>query len=349
MKIILASHLSRFPYMTEFSNVLNAINIDTKIIFDSEISDGFPSRKISHWVQSEKKFIDLIQNEKPDLVFLDRPRHLGLACSKHNIPFMVFLRGDFWSEINISSKTNYNSFLKKKILKKWEIIGERNFQNSKAILPICQHLDNIVKNHYPKKSTHVLYQGIELSNWYNETGMELKHPCVGIIQGAVIWDKVKEMLNLVKVLEKMPEVNFYWVGDGPHKEKILTVLEKYENFHWLGPLNYPSGVRKFLTEIDICALVSGLDMLPRTIQEAQAMKKPIIATNVGGIPELIKNGENGFLIKKNDPTDFVDKIELILNDNKIAKKIANKGYECVKENFDWQKIAWNFKEFLKKV
>jgi hypothetical protein len=349
MKIILASHVSRFPYMKEFSNALNRIDIDTKIVFDSEIYDGFPSRKISHWMESDKKFIDLIQNEKPDLVFLDRPRHLGLACSKQKIPFMIFLRGDFWREINISSKINYNSFLKKKIIKKWEMIGEKNFQNSKAILPICQHLDEIVRNHYPKKSTHVLYQGIELSNWYNEIGMELKHPCIGIIQGAVIWDKVKEMCNLTKVLEKMPEVNFYWAGDGPHRDKILTVLKKYDNFHWLGPLNYPAGIRKFLTEIDVCVLMSGLDMLPRTIQEAQAMKKPIIATNVGGISELIENGENGFLIEKNSPNDFVDKAELILNDNKIMKKIGNAGYESVKEKFDWQKITLNFKEYLRKI
>jgi len=95
--------------------------------------------------------------------------------------------------------------------------------------------------------------------------------------------------------------------------------------------------------------MSGLDMLPRTIQEAQAMKKPIIATNVGGISELIENGENGFLIEKNSPNDFVDKAELILNDNKIMKKIGNAGYESVKEKFDWQKITLNFKEYLRKI
>ena len=181
MKIILAAHISRFPYMQEVSNALDKIDIKTKIVFDSEIYDGFPSRKIAHWVQSEKKFKGIIQKEKPDLVFLDRPRHLGLVCAKYEIPFMIFLRGNFWQEIKISAETDYNSFFKQKILKKWEIIAEKNFQNSKAILPICHHLNNIVKNHYPKKSTHVLYQGIELSNWYNEKGMELKHPCIGII------------------------------------------------------------------------------------------------------------------------------------------------------------------------
>ena len=65
------------------------------------------------------------------------------------------------------------------------------------------------------------------------------------------------------------------------------MLEKYENFHWLGSLEYPEKVREFLTEIDVYALISGIDMSPLSLQEAQLMEKPVIATNVGGIPESV--------------------------------------------------------------
>ena len=346
MKIILASHSSRFIYMNEFAEALNKLGIKTKVVFDSEIYDGFPSRKITHWIKSDKKFKELIEKEKPDLVFLDRLRHFGIACKKYNIPFVVFLRGNFWQEMKIAKETDYSSTFKKNVLKQWEKIGEENLKNSKAILPICHYLDNIVKEHLPQKPSHVLFQGIDLSNWYKDEGMNLKHPCIGIVQGAVIWDKVKEMLNLPKILEKMPNVNFYWIGDGPHREKILQTLKNYKNFHWLGTMEYPSGVRKFLSEIDIYALISGLDMLPHTVQEAQAMKRPIIATNVGGISEMIVNGKSGFLIEKNDPMDFVSKAELILNDPTVAGEIGNGGYNSVKENFDWDKIASDFKNYL---
>ncbi|RZD48484.1 MAG: glycosyl transferase family 1, partial [Thaumarchaeota archaeon] len=50
--------------------------------------------------------------------------------------------------------------------------------------------------------------------------MKLKHPCIGLLQGAVIWGKSQEMLILQKVLESMPNVMFYWVGDGPYRDKI---------------------------------------------------------------------------------------------------------------------------------
>ena len=51
--------------------------------------------------------------------------------------------------------------------------------------------------------------------------MNLKHPCVGLLQRASWWGKTSEMLILKKVLEKMPDVSFYWAGDGPLRERVL--------------------------------------------------------------------------------------------------------------------------------
>ena len=142
--------------------------------------------------------------------------------------------------------------------------------------------------------------------------MKLNHPCVGLLQDANIWEKVKEMKILPKVLEKMPDVHFYWAGDGVYRDKVLPLLEKFENFHWLGSLEYPNKVREFLTEIDVYALISGIDMSPLTLQEAQLMEKPVIATNVGGIPELMKDGETGFLIEKNNSNELFEKLSVLL-------------------------------------
>ena len=52
----------------------------------------------------------------------------------------------------------------------------------------------------------------------------------GLLQDANVWLKAKEMLVLKKVLEKMPDVSFYWAGDGPYKDRILSELSKFKNF-----------------------------------------------------------------------------------------------------------------------
>ena len=174
--------------------------------------------------------------------------------------------------------------------------------------------------------------------------MNLKHPCVGLVQRATIWGKAQEMLVLKDVLEKMPDVMFYWAGDGPYRDKILPVLEKYDNFKWLGNLEYPDKVREFLTEIDVYALVSGIDMSPLTLQEAQLMKKPVVATNVGGIPELMKDNETGFLVKKGNAEEMIEKLSLLINDKEKREEMGNAGRKFVEENFSWDKIT---KEFVK--
>jgi glycosyltransferase involved in cell wall biosynthesis len=313
------------------------------------VYDGFPSRNIGNWFQSRKEFKKIKSKFKPDFVLIDRQRHFGLAAIKENIPLLVHLRGDYWSEIQWAKETIYKSFPKNIVIKHWEKIAEECFSKSKIILPICNYLETQSKKHYPDKKSSIMYQGINSSNWYPTDGMKLKHPCVGLVQGAAIWGKTKEMLILPKILQAYPEITFYWAGDGPYAKKILASLNKYDNFQWLGSLEYPNKVRDFLMEIDVYALVSGIDMAPLTLQEAQLMKKPVLATRVAGIPELMKNNETGFLINEGDYEDWIDKIGLLINDQEKCKEMGEHGRKFVEDNFSWKVIVKKFLEDLKKI
>ena len=329
-------------HLKEFSEMLEINNVETKLVLDVDYADGFPSRKMSKWFSKDTKFKDLIEEFRPDLILVDRQRHFALEASKMDIPLVIHLRGNYWKEMEMAKKTLYSSPPKKIAINKWDEIGEKCFQAADKILPICKHLEDVVKEHYPQKSSSVMYQGIRSDNWYESEGMKLKHPCVGLVQGAVILEKTEQLLTLTKVLEKMPETTFYWVGDGPYKENVLPILEKYDNFKWLGALEYPNKIREFLTEIDVYALLSGIDMAPLTLLEAQLMKKPVIATNVGGIPELMKDKENGFLIEKGDSEKLIEYLQIIFNDYDKAKTMGNSGRKFVEDNFSWEIIAKKF-------
>jgi hypothetical protein len=348
LRLLIAGAQSKFFHLKEFGECLNEFDVEYKLVQDTDIYDGFPSRKIFNWFESQKKFNDLVKEFKPDAVFVDRQTHFGLAALKANLPLFVHLRGDYWSEIEWAKETIYKSTPKRFALWQWQRISEKCFRESKLILPLCKYLENIVKTHYPEKETYILQSGINSSHWYPFNGMKLKHPCVGLLQGAVIWGKTKEMITLQKVLEAMPDVTFYWVGDGPYRDEILPILSKYENFKWLGAMQYPDKVREYLTEIDVYALVSGIDMSPLTLQEAQLMEKPVVATNVGGIPELMKNNETGFLVEKGDYKGWIDKLSILINDNKKAKQMGEAGRKFVIENFSWEKIVKDFIPILEK-
>jgi len=343
MKLLIGGSSSKMFHLREFSDTLRKNDVDVKLVLDTEYADGFPSRKISKWFTRDTQFSKLLDEFKPDLILVDRQRHFALEASKTGIPLIIHLRGDYWKEMKMAKKTLYSSAPKKIAINKWDEIGEKCFTSADKILPICKHLENVVKEHYPQKSTAVMYQGINSDNWFEESGMKLKHPCVGLVQGAVILEKTEQLLTLTKALEKMPEITFYWVGDGPYRDNVLPILEKYDNFKWLGALEYPNKIREFLTEIDVYALLSGIDMAPLTLLEAQLMKKPIIATNVGGIPELMKNGDNGFLIEKDDSEKFIEKLQIIIDDQIRSKRMGESGRRFVIENFSWDIIAKKFK------
>jgi glycosyltransferase involved in cell wall biosynthesis len=342
LKLLIGGSSSFFFHLKEFSDTLNKLGVESKLVFDVDYSDGFPSRKIRNWFQTSKKFTKLIDDFKPDAIFVDRQRHFGIAALKANIPLFVFLRGNYWYEMYWNKTTIYKSFPKRIALWQWDKMAKEIFSGATAILPICKHLEKITNKHLPDKTINVSYEGINPLHWYHVEGMKLKHPCIGLLQDSNWWGKAHEMLILKKVLERMPNVHFYWAGDGPLRERVLSELNKYDNFHWLGRLQYPHKVREYLSEIDVYALVTGMDLASLSLKEAQLMKKPVVATNIGGNPEMMVDRKTGFLVEKDNPEHLIEKLTLLLEDKKLGKKMGNDGHQFVKETFNLEVIAKNF-------
>ena len=353
MRLLIGGSSTFLIHLKEFSDTLNSLGVESKLVFDSDYADGFPSRKIGNWFQTKKKFSKLIDEFKPDAIFVDRQRHFGINALKANIPLFVLLRGHYWSEIYWNKRTMYKPLHKRIALWQWDKFGKEIFNGATAILPICKYLEKITNKFVPDKPTNVFFEGIDASRWYQVKGMNLKHPCVGLLQRASWWGKTSEMLVLKKVLEKMPNVNFYWAGDGPLRERVLSELDKYENFHWLGDLQYPDKVREYLSEIDVYALITGMDLAPLTLKEAQLMKKPVIATNVGGNPEMMVDSKTGFLVDQGNSNQIIDKLSLLLKDKELSTKMGNEGRKFIEEEFNWERVTKNFiksvESYLKEI
>jgi len=342
LKILIGGSSTFFFHLKEFSDTLNKLGVESKLVFDADYSDGFPSRKIRKWFQKGKKFTKLIEEFKPDAIFIDRQRHFGIDALKANIPLFVLLRGHYWSEIDWNKKTMYKSLPKRIALSQWDKLGKEIFNGATAILPICKYLEKITNKFVPGKPTQVFFEGVDASRWYQVKGMNLKHPCIGLLQRANWWGKTSEMLILKNVLEKMPNTHFYWAGDGPLRERILSELDQYDNFHWLGNLQYPDKVREYLSEIDVYTLITGMDLASLTLKEAQLMKKPVVATNVGGNQEMMIDGKTGFLVQQGNHEQLIDKLSLLLEDKELAKKMGNEGRKFIEDTFNWELVTKNF-------
>ena len=338
MKVLIASgagggtakkSVGKFFHLKELGEALKRIGVDYKLVSETDYITGFPSKDVKSWF-SKKKYYELINEYNPDVVFVDRQSHFGLETIKAGIPLFVYLRGHFWMEQEWAKKTIYKDPVMKTVVNLRAKIAERVFKECQGILMTGDYLE-----------------GLDTTRWYPEEGMKLNHPCVGMLHDANWWGKTKEMLTLEDVVRKLPQVHFYWAGDGQYKTEILDVLDKFENFHYLGSLDYPDEVRKYLTEIDIYALPTGMDTTPLSCRESMSMKNPTVATNVGGIPEMIYNDKTGFLVEEGDSEAWIEKISLLINDKEMREKLGKNARELVIEKFNWDKLSKTFVEIVK--
>ena len=350
MKILMVGNESRGFHLQCFSYELNKLGVESKVIVDTEyiektLSLDFRSKK------SKKKMIkEILEEFNPDAVILDRISGIAKIFLDENIPLLLLLRGNYWEEVRWAKQTNEKSDLKFLSFYKNKKLADRIFNEATLILPISEYLKNELKERYPKTKCEVLYaDGRKISDWTHEIDKNFVHPCVGLVQGFGIWGKTKELETLQDVMKKLPHVTFYLAGDGIYRKKIIPKLEKFENFIWLGNLEYPNEIKKFFSSIDVYLLLSGLEGLGQSIIESMLMKKPVIASNVGGIPEIIIDKETGFLVDLGDEDQIVHLINHLLSKPDLVKKITAEAEKNVKMNYSWEVITKKFLGILEKT
>ena len=124
------------------------------------------------------------------------------------------------------------------------------------------------------------------------------------------------------VLKEFPNSNFIIVGDGnlrDHLENLAKELGVGKNIIFTGFLE---NVTPVLSTFDVQVLPSITEGFGLVIVEGMTMGKPVIATNVGGVNEIIKDGENGLLVSSRDPEALADKIIYLLKNPEQAKNLG---------------------------
>lgn len=137
------------------------------------------------------------------------------------------------------------------------------------------------------------------------------------------------------------------LGDGPERERLERLIKHYrlKNCRILGYMKPGAqiGFRAFYGRADVYVAPSTWkEPLGLVILEAMAAKTPVISTSAGGVKTLIKDGYNGFLVHARNASEIAARVNQLLEDDELRKKMSERSYELVAKKFTWGKIADTF-------
>jgi glycosyltransferase involved in cell wall biosynthesis len=191
----------------------------------------------------------------------------------------------------------------------------------------------------PAQKVRVIPNGADLERfhprWPNAAlqerlGLGPQTPAVGIV-AALRPEKNHELFLQAAALvhEKLPEARFLVVGDGPRREKLETLSNELGLAGVVRFLGTRRDVPEVLALMNVVALSSHMEANPLCLLEAMACEKPVVATRVGSIGEIVADGQTGFLVTPGDAAAMADRIVTLLSDRDRAMAMGRIGRERV--------------------
>jgi glycosyltransferase involved in cell wall biosynthesis len=291
---------------------------------------------------AQKKFKKEILKFKPDFIY---HRYTGYTffiaqiANKLHIPLILeFNSFETW-KIKYWGKSR--SFLKEFIRKyllynivKW--IENYNLKRAFLITTISQPLkEDLLKLDIPEEKILVNPNGVDLKKFNPE------------IENNIEANELKQKLgiNYNELVIGFSGTFGPWhgIGEGILRNEMIKKLKKYKNVNFTGTIPY-SEIQNYLANCDIlisphCPQVDGKEFFgsPTKLFEYMAMKKGIVASNLGQIGEILKDGQTAILVKPGDVRDLVRGIKLLSGSSELRKRLGENAREEVVKKYTWDK------------
>ncbi|KON31306.1 hypothetical protein AC477_04250 [miscellaneous Crenarchaeota group-1 archaeon SG8-32-1] len=232
---------------------------------------------------------------------------------------------------------------------------KRMMKRSDALIAVSKYTVNELTELYGinEKKIHVIYNGVDVEKFKprsnraelrREFGLEEDKKII-LFVGRLYHRKGLEILlhSIPSVLKQVSNVKFVISGKGfKQKEASLRNLVKElgieEHVTFLGYVPDEKLPHLYSTS-DIFVLPAIYENFPFAILEAQSTGLPVIATNVGGIPEFLIDNENGFVISPGDSAQLIQRILDLLQNGKLARKMGDHGRRLIEQKLDWRLIT----------
>lgn len=181
-------------------------------------------------------------------------------------------------------------------------------------------------------------------------GLQPETMLVGIVARLA---KEKDHMTLVKAFEKIAtklfNVELLIIGDGPLLIETKRLARNYQLEHKIKFLGFRDDIPLLLSILDVFVLSSRMEGISMTLLEAMAAAKPIVATEVGGNPEVVEDGKTGLLVPAGNPEKMAEAILKILADPSLAKAWGAAGRQRLLAKFDLDKMVESYTKIYEEL
>lgn len=151
------------------------------------------------------------------------------------------------------------------------------------------------------------------------------------------------------VIKDIPDAKLILLGDGPLFSDMKSLAAELGISGSVDFRGHVHNIADFLQATDIFVLPSLQEGMPNSLLEAMACGLPVVATRIGGVVDIVKDGGNGILIEPADTQGLADRIVRLLNDSEFARKIACNAFQTIKNSYSIDSIARRYIELYKQL
>jgi L-malate glycosyltransferase len=228
-----------------------------------------------------------------------------------------------------------------------KVLFKYNLNKADKILSTSRFMSAEISK-YTDKKIEVTPFGVDLEKFYPCKELKLfdgdEDYIIGTIKGLEKQYGIEYLIEAFNLLRKRNEdkkIKLLIVGDGSLRSIILRKIEDspYKNDILLtGKVKF-ADIHKYHNVLDIYIAISLSESFGVAVLEASACEKPVIVSNVGGLPEVVINEVTGFLVPAKDPVSTALKIEELIKNPELSMKMGKAGREFVNENYNWKKCV----------
>lgn len=273
------------------------------------------------------RLIKIIRKEDPDIVHLHSRRGAdilgGIAARVMGIPSILTRRVD-----NPESRW-------------WANLKYRLYRR---VITISDGIRQVlIKEGVPPGAITCIPSAVDMAaysapcdrSWFlKEFGLEENDLACGVVSQLIERKGHRYLLEAIpEILRAVPDVRFLLFGKGPLEEDLRVMCLRLGIEERVIFAGFRSDLERFLGCLDLLVHPALMEGLGVSLLQAAAAGVPIVSTRVGGIPEIVRDGVNGYLVPASNTSSIGEKTIKVLQDSQLRHRLGEKGREIVSENF----------------